>query len=107
MGSTRRLRRDWSAARAKLAGEGVCRVCGAEHPQAAHLIGRRHDTPSENGALRVEADDVVPLCERCHRAYDAHRLDLLPYLTRAEQARAVELVGLVAALRRLSGRRAA
>jgi hypothetical protein len=107
LGSTRRIRRDWSAARTKLAAEGVCRVCAGEPVQAAHLIGRRHDRAGEQGARAVDPDDIVPLCEVCHRAYDARRLDLLPYLTRAEQARAVELVGLMAALRRLSGRRAA
>ena len=107
MGSTRRIARDWSEARAKVATEGVCRVCGAGWPQAAHLVGRRHDRAGGNGKLRVEPDVVVPLCEACHRAYDGRRLDLLPHLTRAERARAVELVGLVAALRRLSVRRAA
>jgi hypothetical protein len=50
---------------------------------------------------------VVPLCRAHHRAYDAGRLDLVPYLEpgcRAHAAHAVAHVGLVAALRRLSGR---
>ena len=105
--SRHRIERDWTEARAKVAAEGACRVCGAGRPQAAHLIGRRLDRADAHGAVRVHPDDVVPLCARCHRAYDGRRLDLVPYLTRAEQARAVALVGLVAALRRLSGRRAA
>ena len=82
-------------------------MCGADRPQAAHLIGRRYDRAGADGVLRVEPEEVVPLCEACRRAYVGRRLDLLPYLMRAEQARAVELVGLVAALRRLSGRRVA
>jgi hypothetical protein len=47
--------------------------------------------------------DIVPLCPQHHREYDARTLDLLPYLTLAEQAAAVEHVGIVRALRRLSG----
>ena len=42
----------------------------------------------------------------CHRAYDAGELDLLPYLEpgwRAQVAHAVGHVGLIGALRRISG----
>ena len=50
---------------------------------------------------------VVPLCRRrCHRAYDSGELDLLPYLEpawRAQLAHAVGHVGLIGALRRISG----
>ena len=49
---------------------------------------------------------VVPLCRRCHRAYDRGELDLLPYLEpawRAQLAHAVGHVGLIGALRRISG----
>ena len=52
---------------------------------------------------------VVPLCRRpCHRAYDSGELDLLPHLEpawRAQLAHAVGHVGLIAALRRISGTR--
>jgi hypothetical protein len=49
----------------------------------------------------------VPLCWRHHQAFDTGRLDLLPYLEprwRAEVANAVAHLGLVGALRRLTGR---
>ena len=49
---------------------------------------------------------VVPLCRRCHRAYDRGELDLLPYLEpawRAQLAHAVGHLGLIGALRRVSG----
>ena len=50
---------------------------------------------------------VVPLCRSCHRDYDQGRLDLLPHLEsawRAQVAHAVGHVGLIGALRRISGR---
>lgn len=102
--------RDWRDARAKVDAERVCRVCGAsEHDpsgpvEAAHVIGRIHDRPREEreSMLYVEPDDVVPLCRTCHRAYDLGGLDLLPYLSRDEQARAVLLVGMMAAFRRIT-----
>lgn len=91
------MRRNWKAARAKIEGEGTCRVCGAHYGlQAAHVIGRVHD-PADG---KVRPVDVVPLCEACHRAYDARALTLLPYLTHEEQAAAVEHVGIVGAYRR-------
>jgi hypothetical protein len=51
---------------------------------------------------------VVPLCRRCHRAYDARRLDLLPHLEpcfRAELAHALTHLSLVAPLRQVTGER--
>jgi HNH endonuclease len=77
-----------------------CIVCAAEtRIDPAHLIPR---------SLGGCADPlcVVPLCRRCHRAYDRGELDLLPYLEpawRAQLAHAVGHVGLVGALRRISG----
>jgi hypothetical protein len=50
------------------------------------------------------------LCRLHHRAYDRGELDLLPYLEpawRAQLAHAVGHVGLIAALRQISGRRQA
>ena len=86
------------AQRAAVAGR-PCIACGAEHRvDAAHVIPR---------ALGCgDALDVVPLCRACHRAYDAGELDLLPYLEpgfRAQVAHAVGHVGLIGALRRISG----
>ena len=109
------MERDWSGV---LRGA-VCRVCDARSEQVmriemAHVIPRRFDVVIDVGigspSRRVVVDQrgVVPLCVTarggCHRAYDAGELDLLPHLTFAEQAFAVERVGLVTALRYISGR---
>jgi hypothetical protein len=79
-----------------------CIVCGtATAVDPAHLV------PGPLGGC----DDPlcgVALCRAHHRAYDRGRLDLVPYLEprhRAQAAHAVEHVGLVGALRRLSGTR--
>lgn len=108
----RAIVRDWSDARAKVEAERVCRVgavgwgrsCGecAGPVQAAHVIGREHDRARDGQArLYVAPVDVVPLCARHHRDYDARALDLLPFLTIDEQARAVSVAGgIIAALRR-------
>lgn len=78
-----------------------CIVCGATvGVDQAHLIPR---------SLGGCGDPlcVVPLCRaRCHRAYDTGGLDLLPHLEpgyRAQLAHAVGHVGLITALRRISG----
>jgi hypothetical protein len=80
-----------------------CIVCGATHGiDPAHLIPR---------SLGGCGDPlcVVPLCRRpCHRAYDSGELDLLAHLEpawRAQLAHAVGHVGLIGALRQISGRR--
>jgi hypothetical protein len=90
------------AQRAAVAGRS-CIVCGAEHRvDAAHLIPR-----SMGGC--GDPLCVVPLCRRpCHRAYDSGKLDLLAHLEptwRAQLAHAVGHVGLIGALRRISGTR--
>lgn len=90
------------AQRAAVAGL-VCIVCGTDRRiDAAHLISR---------AMGGCGDPlcVVPVCRAHHRAYDRGELDLLPYLEpgwRAQLAHAVGHVGLIAALRRISGSRA-
>lgn len=112
------MKRDWSDALQKVAWEGKCRVCGRTTGlQAAHVSGRRHDLAigSRSGDPRViyvHPDDIVPLCSQtesglggCHGEYDRRDLDLLPYLTLAEQARAAGHVGIVRALARTTGRR--
>jgi hypothetical protein len=89
------------AQRAAVAGR-PCIVCGAEHcVDAAHLMPRS-----------LGCGDplcVVSLCRRpCHRAYDSGEPDLLPHLEpawRAQLAHAVGHVGLIGALRRISGTR--
>lgn len=91
-------RRDWSFARAKVDDERCCRVCQSrDHVEAAHTIGRKYDGPI------VDSRDIVPLCRTHHTAYDKHELDLLPYLTHEEQTAAVSHVGIVSAMRRLTG----
>jgi hypothetical protein len=114
-------RRNWNDARHKVELEGACRVC-VHHGQtpvrrprleAAHIVGQKYDKPHpipsprelERGELYVRADEIVPLCQKHHREYDAHQLDLLPYLHRNEQVRAVEHLGIAGAYRRLTGSR--
>jgi hypothetical protein len=49
---------------------------------------------------------VVELCRKCHVDYDSHQLDLLPYLSLAEQLSAVTVAGgIEAARRQISGTR--
>jgi hypothetical protein len=77
-----------------------CVGCGSEQRiDPAHLIPR-----SLGGC--GDALCVVPLCRCCHRAYDSGELDLLAHLEpawRAQLAHAVGHVGLIGALRRISG----
>ncbi len=102
------LRREWGEARQKLADEGVCRVCGtARSLEAAHVAGRKYDERVSKNKAVVHPDDIVPLCRDHHTDFDHHKLDLLPYLTVPEQVRAVAHLGIMGALRRISGREAA
>jgi hypothetical protein len=77
-----------------------CVVCGVDKRiDPVHLIPR-----SMGGC--GDPLCVVPACRRCHRAYDSGELDLLRYLEpawRAQLAHAVGHVGLIGALRRISG----
>ena len=86
-----------NAARQKIERQGRCRVCGlgpTDVLDAAHLWNR-----SQGGPGYDDAEAIVPLCSRikgglgCHDAYDAYRLDLLPYLTTAEQVALVRYAG--------------
>jgi hypothetical protein len=113
---TGQVRRDWCEVHAAH-GEAPCRVglaipwgdpdFGCAGPlQYAHTIGRSHDEPHPErgeGWRLVRALDVVRLCRKHHQLYDGRALDLLPYLTIPEQARAVHLAGgIVSALLRLT-----
>ena len=96
-------RRDWTAAREKCEAEGErCRVCKARGVDAAHVIPRSLNGSDDN----MSADGIVPLCRRCHTAYDSHQLDLSPHLTVLEGAHAVLMAGsLEAARRQVTGER--
>jgi hypothetical protein len=89
------------AQRAAVAGR-CCIVCGADRRvDPAHLV------PKSLGGCG-HALCVTALCRVCHRAYDRGELDLVPYLEpawRPQLAHAVGHVGLIGALRRISGRR--
>lgn len=103
-------KRDWSDARAKVDAEGVCRVCGFPRKlESAHIAGRKFDEPknSNSKTLYVKPERIVPLCGipvdgkfSCHLRYDAHRLDLLGYLTSEEEAQAVLDLGSIESARR-------
>lgn len=96
-------RRDWTAARAKVEAEGACRACGiGGRLEAAHIIPRSINPTEAN----MDATGICPLCPSCHREYDSHELDLLPYLTPVEQAHAVLMAsGIVSAERIITGQR--
>lgn len=96
------MARDWTAARAKVDRE-PCRVCLGPFVDAAHIIPRSRVKPGPG----EDPKNIVPLCRVCHAAYDQGKLDLLPYLTREEQAYAVELVGLAEAYQRTTNERLA
>lgn len=79
-----------------------CRVC--DNP-SADRVDPAHVIPRGIGG-RGTPEEVVPLCRPHHDAYDKERtLDLLPHLTHEEQAKAVETVGLITALQRITNRR--
>lgn len=91
------MKRDWTAPLAKKFEEGKCRVCRKPGAlDAAHVIPR-----SLGGDEHPDA--TIPLCRSCHQAYDLHTLDLLPHLTKDEQAHAVKLVGMFSAYRVICG----
>lgn len=90
--------RDWTSARAKARSES-CRVCHDPTTDPAHIIDRSLVQPG----VGENEHNIVPLCRAHHDHYDAHTLDLLPYLTRMEQATACFLVGMEAAYRRVTG----
>ncbi len=83
----------------------VC-VVGAAHGAGcdpAHLVAR-----CELGAGQDAELAVIPLCRACHDAYDAGRLDILPYLEphwREHLAFAVARFGLIRTLERVTNRR--
>jgi hypothetical protein len=79
----------------------ACLVCWRSPTDRAHVIDRSLAPDPHSDPRRI-----VFACREHHEAYDNHRLDLLPYLERShrsELARAVELVGLITTLERVTG----
>lgn len=102
--------RYWIDALEKVQREGVCRSCRSGYwLQFAHVIERKHDQrmQMDDGSWITYVDpiDGIPLCQDCHRNYDARSLDILPLLTYEEQAAAVALVGITRAVHRMTGQR--
>lgn len=96
-------KRDWKDARAKVDAEGECRICKIQRGlQAAHVSRRSFDAPKKPGnkTLWVNPDSIIPLCPRCHTAYDHHELSILGHLTHAEQVKALEDMNTIEAVRR-------
>jgi|SRR5687768_14287697 len=87
------MKRDWTAAIDKCEKEGTCRICRRGNPEPAHLWHR-----GLGGSM--DADNIVPLCRTHHHLFDSHRIDLLPYLSEAEQIRLVQETGSIETARR-------
>jgi 5-methylcytosine-specific restriction endonuclease McrA len=86
--------------RAKILTE-ACLVCVRRSADPAHLVPRSLGGCDEPAC-------VVPLCRRCHRAFDRGQLDLLPHLEprfRAELAHGLLHLGLLGLLRRVTSAR--
>jgi hypothetical protein len=95
------------AGRAKAEEQG-CRCCGSRfNVEAAHVLPRSRISPGPAEDPR----NIIGLCGHmgcgAHRSFDEGVLDILPFLTREEQAYAVELVGLAEAYQRLTNVRLA
>jgi hypothetical protein len=79
----------------------ACIVCWRSPTDRAHVVDRSLAPDPYSDPRRI-----VYLCREHHVAYDAHELDLLPYLEprhRSELARAVEVFGLMGTLERVTG----
>jgi len=77
--------RDWTEAQQKVEQEGKCRNCRRTNMLTpAHLIHR-----GMGGGMG--ADNIIPLCIKCHAAFDRHELDILGLLTVDEQVAMVRL----------------
>ena len=89
------VKRNWAEAHRKIRREGECRLCGArDQLTAAHIVPR-----SLGGGM--SEFDTVPMCLGCHRAFDAHEIDVMHAITYAEQAEAVRVMGIERVRKRL------
>lgn len=114
------LRRDTPKARATARAQARRPISAASAAQRDKVRLRpcvrcEHPGPCDPGHLidrGIGGDDdpraVVPLCRPCHHLYDDGKISLLEHLEphfRAELAYAVELVGLIAAINRITNER--
>ena len=88
-----------SAIHDKIRDSGRCRVCGV--PDTIHALDPAHVIPKSLGG-KNNYESVIPLCRACHDAQHRKEFELLPHLTRAEEAEAVWAVGLGKAYRYLT-----
>jgi len=65
-------------------------------------IDAAHICPRAIGGCDSE-DCIIPLTRHQHRLYDEGKLDILPYLSRAEQSHVVGHLGILSALKRTTG----
>lgn len=85
------------AQRAKAQAASHCRVCARSGDlDPMHVTDR---------ALQGcdDAECVIPACRPCHREYDQGLIDILPVLSKGEQAHAVEHSGVLAMLHQVTG----
>jgi 5-methylcytosine-specific restriction endonuclease McrA len=80
----------------KILDEQECRACGTPYD-----LDPAHTIPKSLGG-KMTYDSVMPLCRTCHDAQHDGKLELLGYMTRAEQVEAVRAVGLARAWRYLT-----
>lgn len=88
-----------SAIHDKVRDSGRCRVCGV--PDTIHALDPAHVIPKSLGG-RNNYESVIAMCRACHDAQHRKEFELLPHLTRAEEAEAVWAVGLGKAYRYLT-----
>lgn len=103
-GITRMGSRDWTAAHGKVEREGRCRVGSLECSgpvDPAHIVPRSQVGPPHGD----DEKNICPLCRFHHELFDRGELDLLPYLSKVEQAYAVLLVGFERAGRYMKAQR--
>jgi len=88
-----------SAIHDKVRDSGRCRVCGV--PDTIHALDPAHVIPKSLGG-RNNYESVIAMCRACHDAQHRKEFELLPHLTRAEEAEAVWAIGLGKAYRYLT-----
>jgi 5-methylcytosine-specific restriction endonuclease McrA len=78
----------WREGRRKVQREGCCRRCGTIYPplDPHHII---HCSLSGD----QDEENCCPLCRSCHRAVHEREFDLWFYLSSAERAHAIALLG--------------